>query len=68
MSTMIDEDKLAAMEWARQRGLSATEQMELAQFQVGFPKGIGMEQIYISYIASKYGPEAITTDTQELNQ
>jgi hypothetical protein len=61
---VIDEKKIETMEWARQRGLGITEQLELSQFQVGFPDTMSMEDIYISYIAAKYGPAQISMETQ----
>jgi hypothetical protein len=63
----LDEDKIQAMEYMRQRGGNTTEQMEFAQFSVGFPP-IGLDQIYTSYIVAKHGPAAITTDSQYMEE
>lgn len=55
--TTIDEYKLEAMEYVRRQGGPTPEQLEFAQFQVGFPPDMGLEQIYISYLKAKLGDE-----------
>lgn len=61
----MDPMKIEAMEWARRKGMTVGEQLEFGQFQVGFPETMAMEDIYTSYMAAKYGPSAISMDTQE---
>ena len=51
------------MEYMRIKGGSTDMQLEFADFSVGFPENMELDQIYISYIAAKHGPEAISMDT-----
>lgn len=65
MSALIDGDKIQAMEYVRRMGGTTEAAIEFAQFSVGLPGSTSMDQIWVSYVAAKYGPEAISMDTME---
>ncbi len=61
---MDEVQRIQAMEFIRQRGGGIDEQIEFAQFIVGFPDTMEMDQVYLSYIFTKQGPSQVSINTQ----
>ena len=62
---VIDTRRMEAFEWARDFGLNTEEQIEFADFQVGFPDRMPLEDIMVAYQMAKHGPAQISMHTQE---
>ena len=61
---MSEEDRLHAFEYARQKGADTKKSIGFADFCIGFPKHMSMEDRYMSYEMALNGPWQTSMEDQ----